>query len=173
MIIGLGGKRGVGKDTLARAFCNQYPQFHQIAFVDYLKSQVMHIFGLSTLQQYDNFKRSDVMWNNQQQSGRFIVQEIGMMLLTNHPLIFIQHAAHQASLYPDLIITDVRMVAEVEWIRSQPQHLLCYIQRPSASEHYFDNHITENAIESQMFDYVIDNNDLTIALQQLDEYRRR
>lgn len=156
MIIGIGGARGSGKNTLAEIIIEQYPQFKQIAFVDPLKDFIIKLFDLNGLDGYDAFKRDIIQWREHQYEGRLIVQEIGMMMLKLQPTIFIDYAISQLMQHPNLIITDVRMPHEISWIR-QYSNKLIYMKGKTSDQK--DKHITENAVKENDFDLIIYNTD--------------
>lgn len=150
MIIGIGGKRGVGKDTFAEEFIKINKSFKKIAFADPLKEFICRLFLLSNTQQYDDFKRGELKWNQNIISNRSIVQEIGMMMVEQNPNVFLKYICDNIN--HDLIITDVRRKHEVKFLKKQ-KAILIYLKRDGLES---DEHITENEVCSKDFDIVID-----------------
>lgn len=165
MIVGIGGKKGSGKDTLAEYFINNN-NFKRYAFGDPVKEVCRVLFDLSDEQLYGNKK--DTFDEKLGVYPRELFQKIGTEFGRNniHQLFpdlkiikgelwvdkFNNFYANNKSV--NIVITDVRFDSEINSIKDKGGTLI-YIKRPN--ENKDDNHLSEIITESK-FDIIINNN---------------
>lgn len=169
LIIGLHGAKGSGKDQFYKAVRNAFPDkdIRKIAYADPIKDAVSHIFDLSSEEEYDAFKRTDLTYSLtkgytwDQVSGRQVVREIGMMMRSYDPSQFVRYVEETIQKAPDAIwcITDVRFDNEFHSIRWVLEGCILKIKRGGIA---YDGHATEIEFEDSMCDMVIENVDLSL-----------
>ena len=154
-IIILSGKARSGKDEVANIICNFHKnkKTKKLSYAYYLKQYVKSISN----------------WNgNEKDKPRELLQKIGIDLLKNkidNKLLIrrtIEDIKVYSYFYDIIVITDARLVDEIEDIKSTFNNVTSIrINRNldnllSINE---KNHITETGLDNyQKFDYVIDNN---------------
>jgi shikimate kinase len=92
--IGILGKMGSGKTTLATEFIKQYPNFVKIAFADKVKELAIDLF---------NMKGKD----------RTLLQEIGENMRSIDPDVWVNYAIEKSKGYNYVVIDDVRYENEI------------------------------------------------------------
>jgi len=142
MIIGVAGKKQVGKDTVAAYIAGQIGIKH-VAFATKVKDVVGDVFGL------DFF----TLKGAEKEQHRPKMQFIGDGLRDFDALIWVKYLFRQ---FPDnIVISDVRYPNEVDFIHSQGGYVI-YISRDTG---LVDNHRSETALEGCTdFDISIENN---------------
>lgn len=169
MIIGLAGRKGVGKDTAADYIISHY-RFQKLAFADPLKEICRILFLLNDAQLYDPIEkeRVDERWG---WSPRQMFQKIGTDICRNHirPDIWIHHMQLRIHPNKNFVISDVRFENERKWIEENGGIVL-FIDRFTSSTQN-DNHESENLDFFQpLSDIVVYNNDSKESLyKQLDK----
>ena len=165
MIIGIGGKKGSGKDTLAKYLINNN-NFIRYAFGDPVKEVCRVLFDLSDEQLYGNKK--DTFDEKLGVHPRELFQKIGTEFGRNYiHQLFPNLKIIKGDLWVDkfnnffennksvnIVITDVRFDSEINSIKDKGGTLI-YIKRPN--ENKDDNHLSEIITESK-FDIIINNN---------------
>lgn len=168
MIIGIGGKKGSGKDTLAEYLITNN-NFKRYAFGDPVKEVCKVLFDLSDDQLYGDKK--DIYDNKLGVYPRELFQKIGTEFGRNNIHELIPNLKiNKGDLWVDkfnnfykknklinIVLTDVRFDSEIKSIKDKGG-ILIYIKRPN--ENINDNHLSEVISESN-FDITI-NNDSTI-----------
>jgi hypothetical protein len=164
IIIGLTGKKGSGKSTVADYLKEQY-NFTEYAFADKLKTICMEIFGLNYKQLYGtphDKERIDDFWDV---SPRVIMQEVGTAFRniekSNSDLnkIWIKSLHREINMKKNnlVVISDIRYPDELESIREYKKKdwkvLILNIQRNEISD---DLHESETQILDS--DIIIENN---------------
>ena len=157
MIIGLSGTKGSGKDTFFDVARNHMTNCDSVAFADPIKREVMNIFDLKTVQEYDQFKRTEVQFvvsgNVRRVPGREVVRGIGMKMR--------DYDSEQFNRYVESVvtsndkhwfITDCRFDNELQLIK-QLGGILIKIERGTST----DTHITEKVHPNEMYDFVLTN----------------
>lgn len=138
-LIGIHGKMGSGKDTLAtviHALCPR--QFRSNSFARPLKAGVMAMFGWDSDVLEDRKKKEavDDFWGFTPRSAmQLLGTEYGRRLLCDDIWIkaaeqFYQQARKAES---SVIMTDVRFENEAEWIRSKENSILIHVVDPTAA----------------------------------------
>jgi ABC-type dipeptide/oligopeptide/nickel transport system ATPase component len=119
MIIGISGKSGCGKDTLANIFMGMYPEmnFQQMAFADKVKELAGALLSVET-KQFENreYKES---WNEELSiSVRGILQVIGDGLREKiHPDVWLIALQKRIDPNANVLISDVRYFNEAQFIK--------------------------------------------------------
>ena len=161
-IIALTGAKGCGKDTVADILISAYytpvdRRVRRVAFADPIKNEVMHIFGLKTIQQYDDFKRTTVTASGVQAvEGRHVVREIGMLMRRYDVNQFVEYVDGQIAKDPNAIwvVTDLRFDNELIHLQNLGAKIV-KIDRPIVN--VIDTHITERGFDNSICDVVIEN----------------
>lgn len=185
-VIGLGHKKGVGKDTAAARLQDKH-RFYKVSFADSLKLAAKEIFGFTNKQLYGDQKETvDLYWNK---TPREILQLMGSDALRNviDLDIWIKSLALRVQRLADndpsdtirVVIPDVRYPNEAEAIKnnfngyfdSNYQGFIGKIIRDSQVKNEFSNHISETALDDYKdWDFVIDNNTNMASLySKMDE----
>lgn len=161
-IIALTGAKGCGKDTVADILTTAYyvpvdRRVRRVAFADPIKHEVMRIFNLRNVSDYDTFKRSLVTSNNHAVDGRQVVREIGMLMRKYDVNQFVEYVDQTIASDEDAIwvITDLRFDNELTHLQNIGAKIV-KINRTSL-EGVIDTHITERGFDDSLCDIVIQN----------------
>lgn len=161
LVIGLSGKKRAGKDTAARYFieASNY-QVVSVSFAAELKLEICVAFGCDYMY-IEGAKRSkDPVVR---ECARQLMQSWGAKRRAQDPRYFVRKLGPEANIAYPLVITDVRHIEEVEYIRSFPNNLLIRINRTPVDD---DHHESETALDHyNNWDIVISNTD------SINEYR--
>jgi hypothetical protein len=157
-IIALTGAKGCGKDTVADILLDAYSTtdrpFRRIAFADPIKREIMHIFGLKTIAEYDAFKRSILVSNSTSVDGRRVVREIGMLMRKYDVNQFVEYVDERiASEDAVWVITDLRFDNELIHLQNLGAKIV-KIDRPLG---IIDTHITERGFDNSVCNLVLEN----------------
>lgn len=162
LIIGLHGAKFSGKDSFYKIVKKYYPHLNvrRVAYAAPITNQVMHIFNLRDENEYDAFKRSQVVLllnedEDRNVDGRRIVREIGMGMRKDKPDRFVEYVDSQIDMDPSAIwfITDVRFDNEIEH-KYRLNYPLVKIRRVGVE---YDGHETETEFPDHVCDYFINN----------------
>ncbi len=150
MIIGLGYRARVGKDTVGSYLVNSFG-FKSIAFADPLKYACMEIFGFTKEQVYGDLKEVvDSYWGF---SPRYALQKVGTDCLRTgfDRDIWVKAAGKRVLARPDVnwVITDCRFPNEAAAVASWGG-IVVRIDRPGVGA---TNGIEGHSSESAMDDY--------------------
>jgi hypothetical protein len=157
-VIGIVGKQGSGKNTLA-SFLSSEGKLHPMAFADPLKKVVQELFGL---------KREELWGPSEARSPRTreILQTLGTdfvkkydpklwMHKMNFRLEYFRVTGKDDTMggYTDLankgvIVTDVRFPEEAAWLRQRFDAALIKIVRPGMWSSPGSDHICETAMDA-------------------------
>lgn len=168
-LIGLTGRAGCGKDTVARFLCEAHG-FVQIALADPLRDGIKVMLGLTDEQLHNrDLKEASIDWLGK--SPRELLQTLGTEWGREQvvPDLWLRVAARRiASIKASppclhvagIVVSDIRFENEAEWLRAQGG-ALWHIARPGIACGNA-GHVSENGITKANFDVDIAN-DTTIA----------
>jgi len=151
-LIGIHGPLDGGKDTTANYLQAKYPdRFGRYAFAGPLKQACMIMFGFTKEQMEDRVlkEQDDPRWGF---SPRFAMQklgtEYGRQMLREDVWIRRAELEHykNLSIHRGTIITDVRFENEAQWIRSQADSLIVYLEVPGLQKDARYAHASEAGI---------------------------
>lgn len=134
LIIGLAGKAGSGKDTVADRWSTTAP-FGRVPFTEPLKDAMRVIFGLTQAQLYTEEGKNavDKFWDA---SPRELLQKFGTDCCRQsfRDDIWVRSAERRIAGLPfdNIVITDVRFINEAEAIKSWDGYLV-KVDRPGYS----------------------------------------
>jgi guanylate kinase len=167
IIIGITGKKGSGKSTIADYLVNNY-DFNEYAFANTLKSVCMEVFQLQTKQLYGSQldkERIDDFWNI---SSRKIMQEVGTAFreignrIPQLDKIWIKslHREIQIKDKSFIVISDVRYKDEADSIKEyEEKGWIAKIIKIERLEQELNEDIHESENQEVPYDYLINNND--------------
>jgi hypothetical protein len=129
-ILGVSGKRGVGKSLLAK--CLTEIGWREVSFATELKKRVRHDFGLTTDQTDGSGKEKTTNYMREYYAGmgttdhvmwtpRNIMIEYGKFFRSVDPDFWVKQAWRQIEQIPanvPVVISDVRFLNEVEFLRA-------------------------------------------------------
>lgn len=165
-IIALTGAKGCGKDTTAEILRNAYHISGErliipIAFADPIKREVMRIFNLKTIAEYDTFKRSILQTKDATIDGRHVVREIGMLMRKYDVNQFVDYVDQRINARDDnpqretiWVITDLRFDNELVHLQNLGAKIV-KIDRPFGG--VIDTHVTERGFDNNICDVVVEN----------------
>lgn len=150
LIIGLSGKIGAGKTTLARAFAARAPGRLVYSFAEPLKRVVASLYGATAEQLFGGEKNSPSPYPGW--TWRQIVQHVGMMHRDVDPLVWIRRTFGAIAAFGDhvAIIDDVRFVNEADAIRSRGG-VVVRLDRVGV----VDQHVSETDLDDYAFDWTL------------------
>lgn len=156
IIIGLTGKAGSGKDTVASFLDKKNTDV--FAFADPLKHACKILFNFTEEQLYDPYMKEqiDIRWNK---SPREIFQWLGTDVIRKHikeDFFIINMKNKIENSDKNIIITDVRFDNEAEFIKSIGG-IIVKINRPNSKTTDHCDHLTEKGINEKFIDYIIIN----------------
>lgn len=160
LVIALTGAKGAGKDTVANLMKEMYPQINvsSVAFADPIKTKIMKIFNLRSVEEYDLLKRSDVHWGEKFTlvPGRHVCREIGMLMRSYSDTQFNDYVADFINKQEGgvVVVTDMRFDNEYTLMRDLGAAIV-KVKNERVSEE--DMHITERGFDDGLVDYVIPN----------------
>ena len=173
-IIALSGAKGCGKDTVADILIDGFKNYtlrpiKRIAFADPIKNEVMKIFDLNSIDEYDTFKRSHLVMQalgSVSFDGRHVVREIGMLMRRYDVNQFVEYVDQQIASDPNAIwvITDLRFDNELIHLQNLGAKIV-KIDRPLGG--IIDTHITERGFDNTLCDIIIENK------SSLDEFKKQ
>ena len=163
MLIGVSGKKGSGKDTLAQEIRDLVHQARREVvevthFADPLKKACRDIFEL-TLEQTDG-ELKEVLDERWGQTPREILQKFGTEVGRNiHKDTWVRRTIWRSSGFniPNItVIPDTRFKDEADAIRAAGG-LVIRIERPGLVENAYSQHQSETDLDDYAFDYIVDN----------------
>ena len=170
LVIGIGGKKSVGKDTFGSFLC-KYGEFKKFSLADTIKIIVSELFDWDINLLYGNTKQSrewretykDEYWIKKfgddftpRKALQIIGTDVFRNTLSNDFWCWIMERKIKLSGYPRIVIPDVRFPNEIALVKEIFQGITVYIIR-NLPEHAHDTHISENAINQDQFDHIIYN----------------
>ena len=166
MIIGLVGKAGSGKSTVADILENAY-NFEHLAFADELKWNVMSDFEINEYSVY-NTRGKEIIDPRYNLTPREILQKVGSFYREFQENFWVNKVHKKISSRPtlDFCISDVRYPNELEMIKKEDGYII-KIERDDRVEITNSNHASEISLDNFLdFDYVIQNNSTSRDLEQ-------
>ena len=152
MILGLSGRKGAGKDTVAAGL-----GYYRVAFADALKTVCFTLFGVpADPPDKEGPSRVRALHEDRYLSHREVWQQIGMLMRTFDPDCWVRAAMAEAvRAAGPVAVTDVRMPNEVEAIRAAGGRVVRLTRSPAGDA---DTHASETALDGYAgFDAVVDN----------------
>lgn len=186
MLIGLSGKKQVGKDTscdlIKRLTILPYAhnQFERHAFADKLKQCAALILGCKVEQFEDNEFKDTPTWipyKGGYMTARQLLQVLGTEVGRNiYPNLWVESLLNDYRYHPQYpytncdnplilpnwVISDVRFPTEVKAIEERGGIVI----RINRDTEYSDNHQSEIALDNYPFQYSIDNNGTVEELKE-------
>jgi len=150
MYIGISGKIGVGKTTVAKMLLKKFPSYKKIAFGDFLKQEVSQKFNFplsycyhakDTLILHDELPHAPM-------SVRQILQWWGDQRRKENPLYFVDKMRRVLDQYDRVIIDDVRFPEEAALMQNYGGLLFRIHPYPGYNFTAFSNHKSETALDN-------------------------
>ena len=172
VIIGINGKKGAGKSTIAKFIEDTY-DYEEFAFANTLKGACMLIFNLSTPQLYGSQAEKEEIDDYWGVSPRTIMQELGTAIQNieaAHPTlnkVWIRslHRNIEAMKSKKVVVSDVRYQDEADSIKEYEAKgwtaIIIKVVRPTTDSHG-DTH--ESEVQEVKCDYTIENNGTRLDL---------
>lgn len=157
-LIGLVGRSGAGKDEIGRHLVDTHG-FQRIAFADPLKEAAAALFGLSREQLWGALRNDpDPRWHK---TPRELYQRLGDAVRTVHPhallVLWATRVEHAVEVGRRVVVTDVRLPAEAEAVRTDGG-VLWRVTRPGRAVAFAgEGHATETAGDEIQMDATIEN----------------
>jgi hypothetical protein len=166
VVIGMIGKAGSGKDTVADHLVRKYV-FRKIALADPLKKAVQIIFDVDDEIAYDRVRREEPLAKWPGWSFRKLLQFVGTEMFREmvDQDIWVKNCASRAVRQDFTVVSDVRFHNEVGGLREAigQEHRVFFIkvERPTVGDggapSGIANHASETAIDELYYDYRIIN----------------
>ena len=162
-LIGIHGPLNGGKDTAANYIQAKFPDvFGRYSFAQPLKQACEIMFGFSKEQLEDRILKEavDPFWGfTPRKAMQKLGTEYGRDTMCED--VWVRRAemelAKNLKSGRGMIITDVRFENEAEWLRSQPNSLLIYLEVPSLIKDDRYLHASEAGIKRMPIDHLITN----------------
>lgn len=153
-VIAFTGAKGSGKDTAASFLSHEYG-IASIAFADPIKKEVMWMFKIRSIPEYDIFKRSIIQTPHGPVEGRHIVRELGMLMRNYNEDQFVQYVDETVNRNKNskFAITDLRFDNEYHYCKSIDAKIVKLIRPGMVS----DGHVTEKGFDDDQCDLVVYN----------------
>lgn len=180
MIIGIGGKKGSGKDTvgllLQELLLEEGLKFTMIAFADKLKEVIIDLFDMTNEQLYGLLKEfPDKRYPNK--NGTFwtpreLMQYLGTDVFRSiYPNIWVDYLRRRIESRPgNYIITDCRFKNEVQVVKESKGMYLSVV-RKQIGKQKFTTHISEHDLNHVIPDILVVNDYTTV--DDLRSYLKR
>jgi len=173
MLIGITGKAGSGKDTVADFFALQY-EFEKAAFANHLKDVTALAFGIDKI----HFHNQELKTKKHPIFGitpREMIQKVGTECFrrifddnfwVNHVDTLYKQALNKGTHF---IVSDCRFENEVMWVRNNGGIIL-NVSNPKVDDIVLNNHSSELGVHKDLIDYTIDNDEsIAILYTKLEE----
>jgi hypothetical protein len=168
VIIGLGHKKGTGKDTVANYLVEHWG-FTRVAFADVLKQAAGIVYSLTEQQLNGSLKEVlDPRWNR---TPRELLQQTGVALRDAVDTdLWVKAAFAKIESSPgNFVISDLRFPNEFRAIQAAGG-INCLVNR-LIPPNEFSSHQSETALDQADWHFVFDNNStLTNLFQQVDSF---
>jgi hypothetical protein len=188
-IVGLSGKRGSGKDALSSKMIPL--GWERISFADELKKKIRQEFGLTVEQTDGALKETPCGYRNEESielCPRDIMTLCGKYYRSIDPMFWVKqafrplndfaelHSHNPNTLVRKLVVTDVRFLNEVGFLRKHNSHIVRINRLPELNIYKTAlNDYTETSLDNYNFDYSIsahrniDFNDLEREAKYIDQ----
>jgi hypothetical protein len=164
--IGMIGKAGSGKDTVADYIVRRYG-FSKIALADPLKKAVQIIFDIDNETMYDREKREEPLVGWEGWTVRKLLQFVGTELFRVQvdENIWVKNCVSRSMKSPLSVIADVRFHNEVDGLKKYlaecgRKSLFIKVVRPdvgNGAPSGIANHASESAIDELKYDFLVVN----------------
>jgi hypothetical protein len=154
MIIGLTGKAGVGKDTVADYLVGRHG-FVKLSFATALKRGLNAMFGFSMKQWEDRVWKETVLpefGKSPRQLAQTLGTEWGRTLVK--PDLWPSLTMEEAKTFPNVVISDVRFDNEAQAVWQAKGYVLQIERKVEAVA----EHSSEQGVRGQLLSYIIPNN---------------
>jgi len=168
-IVGLSGKRGSGKDELSKKLAPL--GWERISFADELKKKIRQEFGLTVEQTDGHLKETPCGYRNEEGvelTPRDIMTLCGKYYRSIDPMFWVKqafrplndfaelHSNNPTVLVRKLVVTDVRFLNEVGFLRKHDSHIVRINRLPELNIYKTQlNDYTETSLDNYSFDYTI------------------
>ena len=164
-IIGISGKKGSGKDTVADILINLHKEtkIGKVGFASAIKSEISRAIGLPAFfidNHKDNFRLILQGWGTD--FRRKLYSEDYWLKKMDQALVLFESVG-----YSVVIIPDVRFLNEVKYVKDK-DGLLIRVTRPMSGP--IDIHQSETELDDSTFDVTINNDKDLSHLIQLVKY---
>lgn len=154
MLIGIAGKAGSGKDTIADYLIMNHGMY-RYSFAKPIKDALNAIFGFEDRMWLDReWKEKEIDWLGK--SPRYLAQTLGTEWGRDlvHKDLWLMLAKREYEKTMRLVIPDVRFGNEADWVRSEAG-IVIHVERPGIEE--VNSHSSEAGVEFKMGDLLIVN----------------
>jgi len=175
MIIGLTGKSGAGKDTVAKILCDEFG-FTRIAFADKIKAAAREIFGFSQEQLHGAEKdKTDPFWGCRPST---VLQLLGVECIRNGFAgtvigrdVWIKAAMRDMETSKSYVFTDVRFTNEAKRLTDIEGKILRITRHAHVSERAA--HVSETAMDGYHCDEIVNDGSLNDLRPKLHSWMAR
>lgn len=172
LIVGISGKKGAGKDTVADLLCHGWG-FEKMPFAKPLKDACEVLFEFNYEQLYGKDKeKTDDFWK---MTPRYVLQQVGTELFRNHfggdfwikawerQVFKIYDAVSSPKKTVKIVVPDVRFTEEAAHIQTLGG-VLIRVERAGLPK---DEHVSETSLDLfKGWDHIIVNNDKLETLEK-------
>lgn len=160
-LVGISGKVGSGKTTLARLLCKRHPQFEQRSFAEKLRQALSLLTGVpakKTRSVDDKNLRLEAWDATVGQLLQRLGTEVGRVL---HPDAWVMALFADWGEHAHWVIDDVRFPNEADAIKARGGLLVRLVGRHDEKDARDREHVSETALDDYAFERVIDTERLT------------
>lgn len=165
VILGMGCKAQVGKDTAADYLTKNYSSFARVAFADKLKQICIMLFGLTYEQCYGSKEIKETIDPRYDMSPREILQKVGEGMRNIFPTIWVDTVFNttipelEKKGFHNFVISDVRFPNEANKLKEVGDGFVLRVDRSAGGTEVGSEHSSETAMSDyKHFDFIIDNN---------------
>lgn len=165
-LIGIHGKKGSGKDTVARMVKKHLPTMQLIAYADKLKEVASILSGLDRSYFYDQYKKEVLPEGFTKTPRQYMTEMHDALVPVFGEDVFVRLVKSKWDPgHSGLIVTDVRYDGrETDWIREEGGVIL-HVYRPNLPVDS-DPHSSEVGIQPKLGDYTIFNDGSLFDLER-------
>lgn len=165
VILGMGCKAQVGKDTAADYLMDKDSSFAKVAFADKLKQVCMLLFGLTHEQCYGPKEVKETVDPRYGMSPREIMQKVGDGMRKIYPSIWIDTVFYstipelEKEGYSNFVISDVRYPNEGDRLKEIEGAFVVRVDRDAGGTEIGADHPSETSMDNYHdWDFIIKNN---------------